>query len=409
MGLKEKRAELAKLMAKATELHGDLTSMVEEGKTDGLAEKRQTFQNLIADGKKLRDEVDQEEEYERLRAYTSEAGGSKARSGAMAAADLQKSWGQIVVNSPEYKAAQSNRAERMDRVNVKAIYADTDATGGAFTVVQRTEFVELPERPPSVIDLINVARTTSDAVEYVEMATRDNQAAVVPEYTAGNFGLKPESDMTFALKTAPVKTIATWVPASRQILSDAPQLRNMIDVELAQMLRITLEDQILNGDGVGSNFTGILNTAGIQTRTQSGTAPVGRAQVVGDQIADTIRRAITDIRLAYYEPNGVLMHPEVGETLALLKDGQGAYLDVYDSAESVVWRVRAIESPIMPSDKVLVGNFQLGATLWDRMQTDIRVGEPNDYFLRNAVALLAELRAAFAVKRPTAFEEITIA
>jgi hypothetical protein len=50
----------------------------------------------------------------------------------------------------------------------------------------------------------------------------------------------------------------------------------------------------------------------------------------------------------------------------------------------------------------------MGATLWDRMQTEIRVGEPTDYFLRNAVAILAELRAAFGVPRPLAFEKITL-
>jgi hypothetical protein len=45
--------------------------------------------------------------------------------------------------------------------------------------------------------------------------------------------------------------------------------------------------------------------------------------------------------------------------------------------------------------------------MWDREQSNIRVGEPGNFFLQNAVAILAELRAAFAVTRPKAFELIT--
>jgi hypothetical protein len=45
--------------------------------------------------------------------------------------------------------------------------------------------------------------------------------------------------------------------------------------------------------------------------------------------------------------------------------------------------------------------------LWDRNQSEIRVGEPSDYFLKNLLAILAEMRAAFGVTRPLAIEKIT--
>jgi HK97 family phage major capsid protein len=44
------------------------------------------------------------------------------------------------------------------------------------------------------------------------------------------------------------------------------------------------------------------------------------------------------------------------------------------------------------------------AVLWDRMQTAITMSNSHsDFFVRNLVAILAEMRAAFGVIRPAAF------
>jgi HK97 family phage major capsid protein len=74
-------------------------------------------------------------------------------------------------------------------------------------------------------------------------------------------------------------------------------------------------------------------------------------------------------------------------------------------------RVAAIESavivlgstvlfPKIVSGTGLVGDFTK-AMLFDRQS--VSVGTINDMFVRNQVAVLAELRATFAVVRPTAF------
>lgn len=405
-GTKTKRTELQQLVVQAKGLYADISARLERGE-DVAEEERTKLNALIEDGTTKRAELERLEELERLDQFMNQPEGErKSRAGAPERPGRRKTWGQIVAESKEYKHARDTRAERMDRVNVKALYSGTDASGGVFVVTQRdTEVVDLPQRPRSVIDLVYSAQTESDAVEYVEMTTRTNAAAPVAEYTGGNFGLKPESNLVFALRTAPVKTIATWIPASRQVLSDAPLLRSLVDNDLSYMLDVTLENQILNGDGLGNNFTGILATAGIQVRTQGDVGDRGGEAL--DTKADTLRRAITDIRLEFYEATGIVLNPGDGEDLELLKDANGMYLKVYDAATGNIWRTPTVESPVIAADTALVGNWRLGATLWDRMQTEIRVGEPNDYFLRNAVAVLAELRAAFAVKRPKAFEKVT--
>lgn len=44
---------------------------------------------------------------------------------------------------------------------------------------------------------------------------------------------KPESDMTFELRTTTAKVIAHWIKASRQAIEDLPRLRDIIDTENA--------------------------------------------------------------------------------------------------------------------------------------------------------------------------------
>lgn len=236
-------------------------------------------------------------------------------------------------------------------------------------------------------------------------------AAVVPEYSGGIYGLKPSGDLAFSLAIALVKTIAEWIPVSKQILDDAPRLQDIIDNELSYQVKLLLEDQIIGGDGSGNNFTGILNTTGIQTRVMSASAPSGRGQgnttATANTIIDTIRRGITDLRLAFYQPDGIVVNPSDGESMELLKSTLATYVMVYDPIAMRVWRVPVVETAAMTALTGIVGNFQLGATLWDRQESEILVGQPNDFFLRNAFAVLAELRAAFAVTRPLAFEKMT--
>jgi len=408
------------------------TGLEAKGEANITAEDRQEYDRRLQAGQKLRQEIEQARQLKGLEDYvqvTAPQAGQLAQNGGIWMPNAAKSWGQLVVESEQYKSHNGltmpsvdvkiglERAAREGKAlptGYKALYSTTDGTGGALVQPQFfSDVVDIArQRPRSVMELVNVLPTISDTVEYVRMVTRTNNAAVVPEFTGGNFGLKPESTITFDKISAAVKTIATWVGASRQILQDAPRLRGTIDTELQYMVEITLEDQILNGDGTGSNFLGILNTSGIQTRVMHAATPVGRDQLTTDTRADTLRRAITDIRLAFYQPDAIVLNPADAEKIELSKATTNEYINtqfqVFDPVAQRLWRVPVVETPAITSNTALVGAFRMGATLWDRLATEIRVGEPNDYFLRNAVAILAELRAAFGVPRPLCFEKVTM-
>jgi HK97 family phage major capsid protein len=388
-----KQATLAKLAADAKAKRAELEALHEAGK-DIAQEDRNNLQKMIDDAKVLKAEIEQEQDVKALEEFVNTpVNGRQTRAGAPR--NERKTWGDIVVESKQFETASQMQAEKMDRVQVKDLHGVTTGAGGALVeAMYDTELVGLPQRPRSILDLITVAQTGSNSVEFARQTSRTNNAAVVAEYdtVGGDFNLKPKSNIVFELVTAAVKTIPTYVVASRNILSDAPQLRSLINEELTYMVRKELEDQIV---------------AGIQTRTQQSTGD--RGGLATDTKAGALRRAITDVELEFYEVTGIMLHPANAEALELEKDDDKNYVNIYDPVAARLWRVPVVESSAMTSGKALVGNFRLGATLWDRQATDIRVGEPGDMFLQNAVAVLAELRAAFAVKRPSAFERVTFA
>ena len=329
-----------------------------------------------------------------------------------------KSLGQEFIDSAEFKALMGGKAgytmhtpfsfggDMGGRYGVKDVYTGLPSgTPSDFGTPQRVGMIERAKRASRVRDLFDVQQTNTNMIEYFRVSGFTNNAATVAERTGDNtnFAAKPKSALSVVGVQAPVRTIAHYEVAHRNVLDDEPTLRGVIDNELLYGLRLTEDDQILNGDGTGTNLTGIRETSGIQTSAWSD----GSAN---DTRIDAVRRAITKSLLAYYEPTGLIVHPNDLEDIELSKDAQYNYLMVMSvavGAEARLWRLPIVETPAITEGYALVGSFGIGATLYDRMQGTIRVSEQHsDFFVRNAVAILAEERLALAVKRPESFVEV---
>lgn len=253
------------------------------------------------------------------------------------------------------------------------------------------------QRPLTILDVMTRGTTDSDSVEFARVNNPTNAAAPVAEATttAGPDGEKPESTLPLEKVTAPVRTIAHWIPATKRALSDAGQVRTLIDNFLIYGLAEELEDQIISGDGTGENFTGILNTTGVQV------------QLFDTDFITTVRKAKTLVKVnGKASANAVAMHPDDAETLELTKDLNDRYYFGGPDNDGIpsLWRMRVIETETIASGgPVLVGDFTK-AVIWDREQAGIMASDSHaDFFIRNLVAILGELRAAFGVLRPAAF------
>lgn len=410
--LKELKGALKDVLAKNDEIVNHVEANREEGGPEVQVEAKhvEAFRSGLAKAREIRAEIEALEGHEEVKAWAAgtSAPATMASKNLWTPADERKSLGQRFIESDEFKSVAGGRNGYTMHApyQVKDIYtALPSGTPGDFGTPVREGIVERAKRISRVRDLFPVQQTNTNMIEFFRVSGFTNNASTVAERSGSPavFAAKPQSSMTVVGVQAPVRTIAHYEVAHRNVLDDEPTLRGIIDNELLYGLRLVEDDQILNGDGTGSNLTGIRETSGIQTQAWS-------AGVVGDTRIDAVRRAITKSLLAYYEPTGIIVHPNDMEDLELTKDGESRHLMVMSvsmGAEARLWRLPMVSTPAITEGYALVGSFGIGATLYDRMEGSIRVAEQHsDFFIRNAVAILAEERLALAVKRPESFVEV---
>lgn len=312
--------------------------------------------------------------------------------------------GQRVIASDEFSANAPKMLTGKGSFSVGVQSAITHATGSGESLTRPDRVpgvVSPPQRRLTVRDLLNWGTTSSNSIEFVRETGFTNSADVVDENpTAG----KPESDITFEAQSAPVATIAHFVSASRQVLSDAAMLQSYIDGRLRYGLALKEESQLLKGSGVG------LNINGIHTQAQAYADP--GVTVTNPTAIDRLRIAMLQVQLAEYPADGIVLNPIDWATIELTKDANNAYLFANPTIDTAptLWGLPVVATQSMSQNDYLVGSFQLGAQGWDREDASVIVStEDRDNFIKNMVTVLCEERIALTVYRPEAFVKGTIA
>ncbi|RIY00871.1 phage major capsid protein [Aureimonas flava] len=305
----------------------------------------------------------------------------------------EETWGEQFVKGVDIEGFRNNadRRKQSEGLLMKTTITSGATLGGALIRPHRDEAVLLPRRPLRVRDLIPSIQIGTGAVEYPKQTARSSAPAMVAEGQ-----LKPESAISFEMKTTSAKVIAHWVPASRQILDNAAQLAGIIDNDLRYGLALKEDEQLLMGSGTGENLLGMIPQA---------TAYAAPFTISGSTIIDQVGLAVLQASLTDFPPDGIIMHPSDWMRIRLQKDAGGNFIfgnpGIRDSA--VLWGLPVVETTSMPIDKFLVGSFQSAATVYDRWLPRVEIStEHSDFFTRNLVAILAEERLAFAVKNPNA-------
>ena len=295
----------------------------------------------------------------------------------------------------------------------------SDTSGGAFVRADDLGLqvgMEPFQRPLTLRSLVTNGATSSDSIEYVRVTSITNNAAPVAEATSSapptapesagalvnvaGGGYKPESGFAVARYSTPVRTIAHWLPVTKRAIADAAQMITLIDGFLEYGLEEELEDQMIAGDGSGENFEGLSNVSGVQ------------AQAWDSDLLTTLRKAKTKVRLVgRANPTAYVLNPADLEAVDLLVDNENRYFFGGPAAAGgapPLWGLPVVESEAVPAGTAYVGDWSK-AVLWDRQQSTITTTDSHgDFFVRNLVAILAEMRAAFGVLQPNAFVEIDL-
>jgi HK97 family phage major capsid protein len=252
-------------------------------------------------------------------------------------------------------------------------------------------------------NLMSVVSVTQAAIPYVrELNAVANQdaATTVPESTqSGTPVPKPQAKIEFTTDLAHVATIAVNIPITTQMLEDSTFIQAYVDARLPYLLAVREEQQLLNGDGAGSNIRGILNTPGIQTQAATAGDPAISIMnaMVKIEVLDTAQFA-----------DAVAMNPVDAAALFTKRAAGGS--GTFDAGTPFsdlplnVWGLPVVKTNGVTAGHAIVANWQLGATVLDRRSASVRVYEQHaDYVIYNKVLVQAEERVGIMVTNPDYF------
>lgn len=323
-----------------------------------------------------------------------------------------KSFGEQFVESDAYKAMLNGGMKganwQSESIEIKTLLSEgtVGAPGGGNPFVATPTVipgvVDIKLAPLTVASLMPNSTTGTPLIRYLMETMLTNAAATVAEGAT-----KPESAIAFAKVDEVLHKIATLLPVTDEMLEDWQQAMSFVNSRLGLFVAIAEELQLLSGDGVGENLTGLLNRAGLA-------APIAKGGVgfATENNMDAIYRQITHIRTtAFIEPDGIVIDPLGWQEIELSKTSQGTYLAGGPFVDVIIprlWGLKVVVTPRMVASEALVGAFATCAAVFRKggLQVDAS-NSHNDNFAKNLTTLRAEERVGLAVYRPQAFGVVT--
>ena len=307
----------------------------------------------------------------------------------------RRSLGELFVQSPAFREFRS-------RPGLLGAYPDFDlktlfqtSAGFAPESTRTGKVVPYAVERIGVVDLIPQTETGQAAVVYMEETTHTNNAAETAE--AGTY---PESAFALTQRTSTVRKIAASLPVTDEQFEDEPRARDFVNNRLMYQLRARLDQQILTGDGIAPNLTGVLNVSGINSQAKS-----------TDPTPDAIYKGIVLVRtLGFTEPTGIVMHPSDWQDVRLLRTADGIYIwgSPSERGPATIWGLPVVATTFETQNTAVLGDWAQFAELSVRRGIEFDVTNAHDtFFIQGKQMIRASFRAALIYYRAKAFCKIT--
>jgi len=249
----------------------------------------------------------------------------------------------------------------------------------------------IQRRRPFMRSLVNSRGTTSKYVTWIEQANPDPGEAGMTAEGA----LKTQTDFDLVEASCEVKKVTAFIKVSKEMIQDLPFMQGEINGELMELVELKLDQQILLGDGLGNNLSGI------DTYAQAWAAGTFAGTIDSANNSDVLRVAIAQIAQNNFDANYILLNPADVAAMELTKTTTGEYTyPMFIPSADGVTRVKGI--PVVENNLVREGEFYVGdftkSNLRMREEMNVQVGYVNDDFTKNLMTILCEARACHFVK-----------
>jgi hypothetical protein len=308
-----------------------------------------------------------------------------------------RSFGELVTGAKSWNGSQTQVGSRIEvdlgENGIKTLLQTS--AGWQPRTGNGTILVDKIIRPIQVIDLFPTARTDLFEIPSMEETTRTQAAAELAE--AGTYA---EDAFVFTRRTSPVRKIGSEIPVTDEQLDDVPGMQALLDNRLTFGLRARADQQIVVGDGTGSNLTGLFNASNVQAQAKG-----------ADPTANAILKAMTLVRVSgRANPTHVFMHGTDIQNLRLAQNAMGDYQfgPPYVSGETTVWGLPLVQTEALTAGNALVVSLNpMWVQIFIRKDIEVQVGFINTQFIIGQKTLRADMRAALWVGRGQAFCKVT--
>lgn len=300
--------------------------------------------------------------------------------------------GQMVVKSEAFKEYAQGQSQKMK-------FQANTIIGQSGSPLENSDTIVAPQRLPGIIpgafrmlrvkDVMLQGTTGSNLVEYTRELAWTNNAAETNEGVT-----KPESSLTFELANAPIKTIAHWIKASKQVLEDSDALQSYIDTRMRYGVQYREDQQLLNGNGTNPNISGLTDSGNFTAFTPR----------TGENALDSINRAIYEIIASDYAPTAIIMNPADWGAIERLKVGASDNRYIIGSPQNMLgpmlWGLPVVVTNAMAAGYFLVAAFDICAQVWNRKGVVVEMFEQDDTNVqKNLLTIRAESRLGLAIYR----------
>jgi HK97 family phage major capsid protein len=258
-----------------------------------------------------------------------------------------------IIDKKDEISALKNSSSGSVKLEVNKAVVDmtfaTNTTGRIGRVEVDSNIYGLQRKTPFIGDLISLGTTNARTFVYVDKTGFEG----APEMTAEG-ALKPVGDWNLVEKTLNPKKVAFIVTISKEMLDDIDGMAQDVVSEIREQIIEVMEDQWLNGDGLGDNISGISDNA----------TPFAAGSLAGTfgttaNNYDALRAAIKQVQLNNFYPTAILVSPDDAAKMDLEKGTDGHYImpPFTSNDNTLVKGIRVVVNNYIDSGDFYVGDF----------------------------------------------------
>jgi HK97 family phage major capsid protein len=222
----------------------------------------------------------------------------------------------------------------------------------------------------------------------------DEATTVRAAATIAEGAVFPESTAKWKQYNLPIRKIGDTLPVSEEFFEDEAMFAAELQLFLMTNVDIVIDDQIINGDGTGTELTGLITSSPAFTAAASG---ISDASIY--DLLVKVSEDITTNRGSKYIPNFALMNIADINKMKLKKDANDNYVmppfvsrDGQDVSGMLI-----VEDNNVVANTMVVGDTRYGK-LYQRAGLTVSRGEVDAQFVEDMMTLKVRKRLAFLVR-----------